>query len=205
VHICNAAAPCAVHHIGQLAREIDRMSSAQPGSVDERCELTKDAKAAVAHPHVVHRTAVASDPAIYVLIGLVLVVLIASGGLVYMDTTLADSEKRNNLIAVACSTVATLVTFLLVMPKEFEVVSDASINVVTFVSIKWHFGNVTAAYDGEHSPSHWSRPKIKFATTCGKHVVVRRKNGGWDLLLSPHDPEQFIKAVFQVAADNEEN
>jgi hypothetical protein len=177
------------------------MSSVHSDSVDERCQLTKKNKAAV----VVHRSPVANDPAIYVLMGLALLVLIGSGGLVYMDSSLSDSEKRNNLIAVACSTIATVVTFLLVMPKEFEVMSDASINVVTFVTIKWNFGNVTAAYDGEHSPSHWYRPKIKFATTCGNHVVVRRRNGGWDLLLSPDDPEQFIKAVFQVAADAEEN
>jgi hypothetical protein len=188
-------------HSAAATRENEMMSSVQSGSVDERCQLTKGTKAAV----VVHRSPVANDPAIYVIMGLTVLVLVACGGLVYMDSTLSDSEKLNNLIVVVFSMVATVVVFFLVMPKEFEVVSDASINVVTFVTVKWNFGNVTAAYDGEHSPSNWYHPKIKFATTCGNHVVVRRKHGGWDLLLSPHDPEEFIKAVFQVAAETEKN
>ena len=102
-----------------------------------------------------------------------------------------------------CATVAVVVVFALVLPRRFEVVSDASINVITFLSKKWNFTEICGAYDKQSPFAEWHRPKFKFAVNWHNRVIVRRKNAAWDVLVSPSDPAGFVAAVWNVVNEND--
>jgi hypothetical protein len=132
-------------------------------------------------------------------------VMLAVGWSVLTDPTVSAVGKQAAKMLIAVYMAIIIVADLLGLPKKFQVLSDASINVVTFVAIKWNFEDATAAYEGKSDLcSFHDRPNVKFTTSLSNVIVVRRKNGGLDLLLSPVDPEAFVNAVFQVAAENEE-
>jgi len=122
---------------------------------------------------------------------------------VYQDDSLTPQEKETTTNTLIWTTVAVVVVFALVMPKRFEVVSDASVNVVTFVFKKWKFSNICAAYDQQGFFAEMARPKFKFAVNTRNRVIVRRTNGGWDLLVSANDPKGFVDAVWKVAIEND--
>jgi hypothetical protein len=156
--------------------------------------------AAAEQPHVVFCSDASYHPVMCLLIAFGPLAILASILLVWRDDSSTEQEKRVALRASLWSTLALVLVFVLVLPRRFEVASDASVNVVTFVKIKWNFQNITAAYDNQTIFSEWWRPKIKFACDFDKRVVVRRKNGAWDLLVSPKDPAGFVEAVYKVVA-----
>lgn len=136
-----------------------------------------------------------------ILIPLLLVaplVMILSIVSVFLDSSLSPEERRSSLITLGLSTLLIVVMYLLVMPKRFEVRSDASIAVVT-LTFTYTFGHVTAAYNDPPLMRDCWRPRLKFATNLNKRVLVRRKHGGWDIVVSPDDPNGLTAAVWKVA------
>ena len=127
--------------------------------------------------------------------------IIAAGMATWMDQTLSYEEKLQGLKILFYSFVFVIVLYVFVMPHRFEVLSDASIRVVTW-PMSYKFGHVTAAY--ENPPIFSLRPKIKFATDLTKRVLVQRKNG-WDILLSPDDPKGYVDAVRKVVSQSDDS
>ena len=115
----------------------------------------------------------------------------------------ADVDRKYTVVHVLVSItiVLILVVFFLVLPRQYEVLSDCSVNVGSYLVKKWRFSNVYVAYDHQDYWSSMLRLKvIKFAFDVDKCVLVKRRNGAWDLLLSPNDPAGFVKAVWQVTS-----
>mmetsp|Transcript_10930 Transcript_10930/g.26444 ORF Transcript_10930/g.26444 Transcript_10930/m.26444 type:complete len:188 (-) Transcript_10930:1914-2477(-) len=85
---------------------------------------------------------------------------------------------------------------LLVLPKSVDVRSDGTIGIKTLVTT-WKFNDVTRAYESSFSPDELMMPRIKFATswTPPHRVILCRKNGKWDVLVSPVDAKEFVEAV----------
>lgn len=109
-------------------------------------------------------------------------------------------EERATIVGITISFFFILVLYALVLPKKYEVLPDAAVQIVSISGARWKFNNVTAAYEKDSLMSEWYRPKFKFATSIRKNrVVVRRRNGAWDLLVSPAEPEGFINAVWNVS------
>lgn len=93
--------------------------------------------------------------------------------------------------------------FILVIPAKYEVLSDASINIYNFLAMKWNFDRIRAVYEQQ---SYWTVSHLnllKFACDPLNCVLVKRKQGTWDLLLSPAEPAAFANSVWSVVADNE--
>lgn len=122
---------------------------------------------------------------------------------VYNDEQASVDETKAAVRTLIATLIAITIVFSLVLPRAFQVVSDASINVVSVLGVKWNFSSITAAYKLDSLFSEWTRPKFKFATDLHNRVVVRRKNGGWDVLLSPKDADGFERAVWNVAGNVE--
>ena len=141
-------------------------------------------------------------PLVWCLIALGPLSTLGSIFFVYNDDSSTDNDKRKAVMALAWTTVALVIVFVFVLPTRFDVLSNGSIAVKT-LPLAYKFGHVTAAYENPPLLEGWSRPRIKFATNFHNRVIVRRKQGGWDVLVSPKDPEGFTSAVWKVAAEIE--
>jgi hypothetical protein len=112
-------------------------------------------------------------------------------------------EKMQNLYPVLFCNAAILSAIVVVFPRSFEVRSDASIGVTTLF-ITYSFVDAVRGYkvDGilfdNNKGILLSRQRVKFATSLDHRVLVRRRTGLWDLLVSPHDDEGFIGAIEDV-------
>jgi hypothetical protein len=123
---------------------------------------------------------------------------------VYFDETVSDEDRRSITKGMLWATTVIIIVYSLVLPKRFEVLSDASIRLVTWIpSLAHTFPNATAAYDNPPLHQNLFRPRLKFATDLNSRVVVRRRNEGWDLLVSLHDAPGFVAAVWKVAGEVE--
>ena len=86
--------------------------------------------------------------------------------------------------------------FFCVLPHKYEVMSDASLNIVTFVMKTWTFRDACAVYDHQSYCSP-KRQVLRLASDFDNCVLVKRKNG-WDVLLSPKDPGGFVEEFWNV-------
>jgi hypothetical protein len=123
--------------------------------------------------------------------------------LVYFDETVSYGDRGSIIKGLLWAAVVILILYSLVLPKRFEVLSDASIRVVMWTSLAHTFPNATAAY--ENPPMHQNLFRFrlyKFNTDLNSRVVVTRRNG-WDLLVSLHDAPGFVAAVWEVASEVE--
>lgn len=111
-----------------------------------------------------------------------------------LDPNTSNEDKKAAVWTLIWSAVAVLILYIFILPTKFEVRSDASIGVATLF-ITYSFVDAVRAYAAGGMFEGALRPRIKFATALDKRVVVQRKNGLWDLLLSPSDVDGFVKAV----------
>ena len=123
---------------------------------------------------------------------------------IHEGETITEREKLASVVLIWI-TCAIIFGYLLVLPKKFEVMSDGSVNITTYVIKKWRFQNVCAAYD---FLSFW--PLMRrlnvlpcFACDCDNCVLVKRNNGAWDLLVSPQDPAGFVNAIWRAVREEE--
>jgi hypothetical protein len=128
---------------------------------------------------------------------------LGSLALAYLDKTVSYEDRRSITHCLLWATAVIIIVYSLVLPKRFEVLSDASIRVVMWTSLTHTFPNATAAYHNPPMNQNLFRPKLKFATDLNSRVVVTRRNEGWDLLVSLHDAPGFVAAVWQVAGEVE--
>jgi len=182
------------------------MTAVSPIATSAKKESSGDnttSPARLAPPVVVFRSSASYHPLFWLLIALAPVSTLLSIWFVFKDESSTREAKERSLKGLIWATVAVVIVFALVLPRRFEVVSDASINVITFLSKKWNFTKICAAYDKQSPFAEWHRPKFKFAVNWHNRVIVRRKNGAWDLLVSPSDPAGFVVAVWDVVKEND--
>jgi hypothetical protein len=155
-------------------------------------------------PKVVFESPAKYHPCTLLLLALAPACTLGSLALVYFDDTAPDEDRWSITKVMLWATAVIIVVYSLVLPKRFEVLSDASIRLVTWIPLLAHtFPNATAAYDNPPLHQNLFRPKLKFATDFNSRVVVTRRNEGWDLLVSLHDSPGFVAAVWKVAGEVE--
>jgi hypothetical protein len=158
-------------------------------------------------PRVVFESPAKYHPCTLFLLALAPASTLDSLALVYFDETVSDEDRQSITKGMLWATAVIILVYTLVLPKRFEVLSDASIRLVTWIScvvdIHYTFPNATAAYDIPPLHQNQFRPRLKFATDLNSRVVVRRRNEGWDLLLSLDDAPGFVDAVWKVAGEVE--
>mmetsp|Transcript_11700 Transcript_11700/g.27073 ORF Transcript_11700/g.27073 Transcript_11700/m.27073 type:complete len:207 (+) Transcript_11700:1150-1770(+) len=94
------------------------------------------------------------------------------------------------------------VLIALMLPVRFDVLSDASVDMVTLIAT-YPFPDVVRAYQTDGTIGGGSGPRIKFVTDYGSEVCLRRARGRHDIYVSPRVPEEFVQAVNE--AVNREN
>lgn len=95
--------------------------------------------------------------------------------------------------------------YMMVLPKQVDVRSNGNIGIKTFL-ITYQFRGTVRAYEAGIGREDFMRPRLKFATCFHPphRIVVRRRGGKWDLVVSPTDPEGFLQAVETVCAKLEQ-
>jgi hypothetical protein len=91
---------------------------------------------------------------------------------------------------------------MIFLPRTFDVRSDGTVGVKTML-LTFKFKDVARAYQaGIFSIEEFLRPKFNFATSFSEAhtVVVRQRNGKWDVTCSPADTEEFIAALEKVTS-----
>jgi hypothetical protein len=154
-------------------------------------------------PRIVFESPAKYHPCTVFLLALAPATALGSLALVYFDETVAYEDRRIITKCLLWATAVIIIVYSLVLPKRFEVLSDASIRVVTWTPLALTFPNATAAYDNPPMHQNLFRPRLKFATDLNSRVVVSRRNEGWDLLVSLHDAPGFVAAVWEVAGEVE--
>ena len=151
---------------------------------------------------VVFQSSASYHPAICCLIAFAPATTLFSMMAVSRDPTASAAEKQHAVRALLWTTLAIVIVFALVMPKRYELTSQATLKVVTWLGFTWNFENVISANDEITIWSEWGRAKWKFAVDLGRRVALRRRNA-WDVLITPRDPKGFVVAVRQVVNNQE--
>lgn len=143
---------------------------------------------ASASSHVIMRTKSKYHPAMYfILIFPLLIILVP----LYISLTTGDHQTAWGLI---WSLTFCVFVYMMVLPRTVDVRSNGVVGVKTSL-MTYKFTDVVRAYEIGWSTEELLRPRFKFATDFSKRVSVRRRNGKWDILVSPVDIEEFIAAV----------
>lgn len=97
-----------------------------------------------------------------------------------------------------------LVLYMVVLPKQIDVRSNGTVGIKSFL-VTYHIDDVVRAYQssgvvvGIRSDFFW-RPRLSYATHfgSGRVVIIRRRHGKWDVIVSPSDPVGFVHAIEEV-------
>lgn len=128
---------------------------------------------------------------------------VLSMAVVYSDRTVTRQIKTRDLVTLWVVSVSILLLMFLLLPRRVDMYSNSSVVVVTYL-FSHEFPDVVAAYDDPTTiPESWKHPRIKCTTNFVSRVLLRRKNGGWDVVVSPQDTKGLIDSVFQVAQARE--
>ena len=152
-------------------------------------------------PHVVYYCNASFHPLFWL-------IAVIPGSSLWMVWLFADDGVIHGQGAFMMTTVVFWITclvilgFMLVLPHKYEVMSDASLNVVTFMIKTWTFRDICAVYDQQtyFSPKH---QVLRFASDFDNCVLVKR-NIGWDVLISPKDPGGFVDEFWNVLSKQDE-
>jgi hypothetical protein len=148
---------------------------------------------------VIMRTKSKYHPAMYLILVVPLIAILVP---IYISLTQGDYNTAWGLI---WSLTFVGFGYMMVLPTTLYVRSDGAVGVKTSL-MTYKFTDIVRAYEAGFSTDDLLRPRIKFATDFKRpnRVAVRRRNGKWDLLVSPVDAEEFIAAVNSTAADQDQ-
>lgn len=179
-----------------------------PMTDSERRPLSRDAEENTdkeSRPLIVFETLSQYDCIVWIILTIALLSVIFPLYFIWFDHSVSAEEKQESLGSLGFSLFSIIVVFALVLPTSLQVRSDGSIGVKTIFHITWYFSEVTAAeVETSLCSDRCGRPRFKFATSLtSNRVLVLRRRGKWDILVSPRDVGGFVEAVQTVAASTQ--
>lgn len=141
------------------------------------------------------------DGFVLILLSIFLLSILFSFYKVYGDKDISEDEREKAYTTLIWTPISISIVFALVLPHSLQVRSDASLGVRTLF-VTWWFSDVIEAAVNSPFAEHCRRPRYKFATSLFRdRVLVRRRRGRWDVLVSPRDTEAFIQAITSVSSE----
>jgi hypothetical protein len=201
---CDIMEPSAAEKEGYLAVEEAGMPASPPGSP---CSSKGSNDSLISSktntPTVVFRCRASYHRWMIALLSIAPLAAIISMIIVYHDKKVTSEMTSSAIVCLFGIALGIIAVYSFILPKRYEVLSDSSINVVTFY-YTWNFDNVTTAFkDPPFEELHQGEPKFKFSTNWMKRVLVKRRDSLWDVLISPKDTKGFVTSVCKIAADSE--
>lgn len=138
------------------------------------------------------------EPWIVVVLALPLIALLIPIGLTLHDENAHFGYSRKAWVLLWL-VILILALYMVVLPKQVDVRSNGSIGIKTFL-ITYNFADISRAYQAGVGGEDLFRPRLRFATSFSQHhrVIIRRRFGNMDLVVTPQEPEPFIQALEQV-------
>lgn len=125
--------------------------------------------------------------------------------LISLDYALKDEDYKTAW-GLVWSLLFVVVVYLLVLPKSVDVRSNGVVGVRTLL-MTYKFKDIVRAYQSDFSADELFMPRIKFATSwqAPHRVVLCRKNGKWDVLVSPVDVDEFLDAINSITSGDDQH
>jgi hypothetical protein len=144
-------------------------------------------------------------PLLWVVLAIPLLAILIQIGFVSRDPAVSEFLRERHAWLLGWMLVLIFGIYMVVLPRQVDVRSNGSIGIKTFL-ITYRFKGVVRAYQAGMGREDFLRPRLKFATSFfpPHRVVIRRRGGKWDLVVSPSDPEEFIQAVENVVFELEQ-
>jgi hypothetical protein len=119
------------------------------------------------------------------------------------DKSLQEEEVQQKVWILVWTLILVFVIYMAILPRQVDVRSNGSIGVKTAL-YTYIFTGVCRAYEAGIGREDFVRPRLKFgASLTANRVVVRRRHGKSDLVVTPSDPQGFVQAVEQVVGQLE--
>lgn len=125
--------------------------------------------------------------------------------LLVATTKIADFERSGTVWILGWSLIFILGLYMMILPKQVDIRSNGMIGIKTFL-ITYQFGEICHAYTAELGPT--SSFALGPCTTKGggghrfvtcfdptKHLVIRRRDGKWDVMISPTQAPEFLQIL----------
>eukprot|EP00977_Amphora_coffeiformis_P002104 scaffold403_cov157-Amphora_coffeaeformis.AAC.5 len=153
-------------------------------------------------PKVVFETPSKYDSFVVIILSICLLSILFAFYKVYGDDNISDDERKQAYTTLIWTPVSISLVFALVLPHSLQVRSDSSLGIRTLF-VTWWFSEVTETVVNPPFSEHCRRPRYKFATALFRHhVLVRRREGHWDVLVSPRDVDAFVQAIANVSSES---
>ena len=151
--------------------------------------------------NVVFETPSKYDSFVVIILSICLLSILFSFYKVYGDDSISDNERKQAYTTLIWTPVSLSIVFALVLPHSLQVRSDSSIGIRTLF-VTWWFSDVAEAIENRPFTEHCRRPRYKFATALfSNRVLIRRRRGHWDVLVSPREVDAFIQAISRVSSE----
>jgi hypothetical protein len=110
--------------------------------------------------------------------------------------------EQDLAIKILCwTTVGIIVLYIFILPYKINVYSDGSVG-VRVIPLTYNFGDVVRAFVSPGMFDDAYRPKFMFATNLDNRVVVIKRKG-WDVTVSPCNPQEFVDTLDSVIKELE--
>jgi len=129
-------------------------------------------------------------------------ILVQMTGLLITSAKVVEFERSGAVWILGWSLIWILALYMMVLPKQIDVRSNGTIGIKT-VMITYQFGDICHTYKADLGPkesgcsSHFGVARYKFITTLdsSKHVVIRRRGGKWDVVVSPEQTDELLRML----------
>jgi hypothetical protein len=144
-------------------------------------------------------------PLLWVIVAFPLVAILIQIVYVLRDPNVLEFKREQHAWFLGWSLILIFGIYMVVLPRQVDVRSNGSIGIKTFL-ITYQFKDVLRAYQAGMGREDFLRPRLKFATSFfpPHRVVIRRRGGKWDLVVTPKNPEEFIQALENVVSKLEQ-
>jgi len=169
-------------------------SSANSAEQTNKCQL----QGSDGHPVVIFRTEASYHPLFWLATLVPASILWCIWNVIKDEANHFHGQKEYVSIVISLWISFTFIMgCLLLLPYKYEVLSDGSVCVGTFVGKKWRFDSVRAAYDHQQYFSFQRGCHVLRFAGASRCVLVKRRSGCCDLLVSPKNPADFVGAVWK--------
>ena len=126
-----------------------------------------------------------------------LVILVNMISLWVANANMSNFERSTAVWCLGWTLVFVGLVYMLVLPKQVDIRSNGTIGVKTFL-ITYQFGDICHVYPAAFGRETMMGARIKFATSFSSQLVIRRRSGKWDVLISPLHEQEFLQTLQSV-------
>ncbi|KAG7350530.1 hypothetical protein IV203_009890 [Nitzschia inconspicua] len=185
-----------------------QQQSQQPQNSQRHYSTSSDARSVYSsNTSVTRKSIIFVTPAKYTtfvlcLLAIPIVTIVAC--MILLDPTQINYRSSSTTWILGWALLFVLVVYMAILPKQVDVRSTGTVGIKTFL-LTFHIDGIVRAYQAGLGREDFLRPRIRFGTSIQDRVVLRRNHGKWDVVVSPHDVEGFLKAVEEMVKEHGDN